>query len=140
MGSTSAPDSSIMAESTTTGTMGTSSYGVGSGVAATAAAPGSRQRGGKGAMRRQELARQLREMEQTVAELSAQREAETAAAAHSREEDEATDQLRRQVETLQLEVERLRAEQEQVRLSDLEPPPAYDHPPEEQTRQESNTS
>jgi hypothetical protein len=92
-------------------------------------------------MRRQELARQLRETEQTVAELSAQREAETAAAAHAREaNDEGTDQMRRQLETLQLEVERLRVEQEQARLLDLGSPPAYNHPSEEPTHQESRAS
>ena len=85
-------------------------------------------------MRRQELARQLEDMERTVAELSAQRDAEATAASQSREtEDAATDALRQQVETLQLEVERLRAEQEQARLVDFEPPPAYDEPPEDNT-------
>jgi hypothetical protein len=81
-----------MAGPMTTETMNTSSYGVGSGVAAAVEAPGPCPQEGKGQMWRQELARQLQEMEQTVAGLRVLQDAETAAATHTPEaKDEATD-------------------------------------------------
>ncbi|EIN10606.1 hypothetical protein PUNSTDRAFT_112429 [Punctularia strigosozonata HHB-11173 SS5] len=132
---TSAPDSSAVPESTA----GSSGYGIGTGTATTTVAAVAQPRG-KGAMRRQELAQQLREMENTVAELTAQREAEIASTADARDEDDATDALRQQVETLQLEVERLRAEQDQARALDFEPPPAYVHVPDDNAAQHSNSA
>jgi hypothetical protein len=118
MGITPVPDSNRAA----TGPMGPSSYGTRR-VASAAEAPGPRRWGEKGAVWRQELARRLR----------AQREAGTGAVVHSREaEDEEANRGRRQVEILQLEVERLRAELQRTGSLD-ELPPAYDYPSEEYT-------
>lgn len=94
-------------------------------------------------MQREELSRQMRDIENAVAELRRRQSTQSAQTALSSaspggdpvpplpgspppEPDES--ELRRQVETLQLEVERLKAEQE-VLLR--EPPPAYEYEQED---------
>lgn len=98
------------------------------------------QRSRKATMRREELSRQVRDIENAVADLRRRQSTQSARTVLSpgsppapplpgspgSEDSDAV--LRRQIESLQLEVERLRAEQD---LLLREPPPAYRHGEEE---------
>ncbi|KAH9829640.1 uncharacterized protein C8Q71DRAFT_717950 [Rhodofomes roseus] len=107
-------------------------------------------RGPKASMRREELSRQMRDIESAVADLRRRQSAQSARTVSSRPasgpipplpgspelppESDDSDELRRQIEALQLEVERLRMEQD-VTLS--EPPPAYVYEQEDREARES---
>ncbi|KAH9922671.1 uncharacterized protein B0H18DRAFT_508385 [Fomitopsis serialis] len=102
-----------------------------------------KRRGTKATMQREELSRQMRDIETAVADLRRRQSSQSAQTALSStslgddpvpplpgspppEHDDS--ELRRQIEALQLEVERLRAEQD-VLLR--EPPPAYEYEQED---------
>lgn len=94
--------------------------------------PAQTPRSKKTIMRREELSRQVRDMENAVADLLRRQSARTEHSSSSPpvpplpgslpESDDSDAALRRQIEVLQLEVERLRAQQDMMLR---EPPPAY---------------
>ena len=92
-------------------------------------------------MRREELSRQVRDIENAVADLRRRQSSQSAHTIPSPGSppvpplpgsppavEDSDAELRRQIESLQLEVERLRAEQD---LLLREPPPAYEHEEDE---------
>ncbi|EED78998.1 predicted protein [Postia placenta Mad-698-R] len=132
------PSDTAYPGATDTGTLGSSAMlsSPALGAAAVATGPGGRRRT-KAAQRREELSRQMRDIEAHVADLRRRQTQQTAhphAAVARRHEGSGNvapvpyddSDLRRQIEALQLEVERLRLESASAHEA---PPPAYEEEP-----------